>query len=212
MYPVNIKMEGVPCLVVGGGHVARRKIGTLLEEKAAVTVIAPEIDPEIEALFREKQLIWRRESYDSGMCRGFRFVVSATGNKDTALSIQEEADANGILYNAADFPELGNCYVPARIKKEGLMVTVSTEGRSPALSKYVKNWIADEIPAGYGDWLDRMSSLRKELKEELADAEQREKFWRLAFDHHIMKLVVQGNLDTAEERVRSGISRFRSES
>ena len=43
MYPVNIKMDGRACLVIGGGHVAQRKVCTLLEEKAAVTVIAPEV-------------------------------------------------------------------------------------------------------------------------------------------------------------------------
>ena len=146
------------------------------------------------------------------MCGSFFMVVTAAGDKTVALSVQEEAERESILYNAADFPALGNCHIPARIKKEGLMVTVSTEGQSPAMAKYVKNWLALEIPDAYGQWLDRMGALRTVLQEELADAEQREKFWRLAFEHQVMKLVVQGNLDAAEERVHSGISRFRSES
>ena len=146
------------------------------------------------------------------MCGDFCMVVTAAGDKAVALSVQKEAEQKGILYNAADFPALGNCHIPARIKKEGLMVTVSTEGRSPAMAKYVKNWLALEIPDAYGQWLDRMGALRSVLQEGLADAEQREKFWRLAFEHQVMELVVQGNLDAAEERVRSGISRLRSES
>ena len=192
MYPVNIKMDGRACLVIGGGHVAQRKVCTLLEEKAAVTVIAPEVCSGLEALFREGRISWRRESYEAPMCGGFCMVVTAAGDKD--------------------FPALGKCHIPARIKKEGLMVTVSTEGRSPAMAKYVKNWLALEIPDAYGQWLDRMGALRSVLQEGLADAEQREKFWRLAFEHQVMELVVQGNLDAAEERVRSGISRLRSES
>lgn len=62
------------------------------------------------------------------------------------------------------------------------MVTVSTEGRSPAMAKYVKNWLALEIPDAYGQWLDRMGALRSVLQEGLADAEQREKFWRLVLN------------------------------
>lgn len=212
MYPVNIKMDGRACLVIGGGHVAQRKVCTLLEEKAAVTVIAPEVCSDLEALFREGRISWRRESYEAPMCGGFCMVVTAAGDKAVALSVQKEAEREGFLYNAADFPALGNCHIPARIKKEGLMVTVSTEGRSPAMAKYVKNWLALEIPDAYGQWLDRMGALRSVLQEGLADAEQREKFWRLAFEHQVMELVVQGNLDAAEERVRSGISRLRSES
>lgn len=212
MYPVNIKMDGRACLVIGGGHVAQRKVCTLLEEKAAVTVIAPEACSGLEDLFQEGRISWRRESYEAPMCGGFCMVVTATGDKAVALSVQKEAERKGFLYNAADFPALGNCHIPARIKKEGLMVTVSTEGRSPAMAKYVKNWLALEIPDAYGQWLDRMGALRSVLQKGLADAEQREKFWRLAFEHQVMELVVQGNLDAAEERVRSGISRLRSES
>ena len=177
-----------------------------------VTVVAPEVCSGLEALFREGRISWRRESYEAPMCGGFCMVVTATGDKAVALSVQKEAEQKGFLYNAADFPALGNCHIPARIKKEGLMVTVSTEGRAPAMAKYVKNWLALEIPDAYGQWLDRMGELRSVLQEGLADAEQREKFWRLAFEHQVMELVVQGNLDAAEERVRSGISRLRSES
>ena len=70
MYPVNIKMDGRACLVIGGGHVAQRKVCTLLEEKAAVTVIAPEVCSGLEALFQEGRISWRRESYEAPMCGG----------------------------------------------------------------------------------------------------------------------------------------------
>lgn len=120
MYPVNIKMDGRACLVIGGGHVAQRKVCTLLEEKAAVTVIAPEVCSDLEALFREGRISWRRESYEAPMCGGFCMVVTAAGDKEVALSVQKEAEQKGFLYNAADFPALGNCHIPARIKKRGL--------------------------------------------------------------------------------------------
>lgn len=79
MYPVNIKMDGRACLVIGGGHVAQRKVCTLLEEKAVVTVVAPEVCSGLEALFREGRISWRRESYEAPMCGGFCMVVTATG-------------------------------------------------------------------------------------------------------------------------------------
>ena len=60
MYPVNLKMDGVSCLIIGGGHVALRKVKKLLEQHADVTVVAPEICEELMALFREKRISWKR--------------------------------------------------------------------------------------------------------------------------------------------------------
>ena len=103
MYPVNIKMDGRACLVIGGGHVAQRKVCTLLEEKAAVTVIAPEVCSGLEDLFQEGRISWRRESYEAPMCGSFFMVVTAAGDKTVALSVQEEAERESILpYSRTD--------------------------------------------------------------------------------------------------------------
>lgn len=205
-------MAGMPCLVIGGGHVALRKIRVLLEEGASVTVAAPAVSEEMERLFLRGDILWRKETYKDGMCDGFFLVITAAGNKEIAESIGRQAKCTGFLYNAADFPSEGNCHIPARIKKDGIMITVSTEGRSPAMAKYVKNWLAGQIPSGYGLWLDKVSVLRESLKGKIEKPEHREMFWRMAFSREIMELVIQGNLDQAEECLRRGISSFRSES
>lgn len=210
MYPVNIELSGRPCLVIGGGHVALRKIKALLEENAAVTAVAPEACREIRDLADGNHISWRQEPYRKGTSGNYFFVITASGNKEIAAWVAEEAKEKGFLYNSADFPSMGNCHLPARLKKEGLMITVSTDGRSPAFSKYIKEQISRQIPDGYGFWLDRISRVREELKDDLESAETRERFWRKAFDKVTMELVVQGKLDEAEECVRCGISSFRS--
>ncbi|WP_370812099.1 precorrin-2 dehydrogenase/sirohydrochlorin ferrochelatase family protein [Dialister invisus] len=90
-----------------------------MEEKAAVTVIAPEVCSGLEALFREGRISWRRESYEAPMCGGFCMVVTAAGDKEVALSVQKEAERKGFLYNAADFPALGELPYSRTDKKRG---------------------------------------------------------------------------------------------
>ncbi|MGN0954272.1 precorrin-2 dehydrogenase/sirohydrochlorin ferrochelatase family protein [Dialister sp.] len=211
LYPVNLTMKGVPCLVIGGGHVALRKVKRLLGEDAEVTVISPVLTEEMERLFREKRISWRKASYQPGDARGYHFVVTACGVRQVAEWVHEESLHDSFLYNAADFPSLGNCSLPAAFETGGIHFAVSTDGRSPAMAKYVKNWLKGQIPPSFGAWLDRVGDIREELKKEESHSRMREEFWHTVFDDRIMDLVISGKLDEAEERVRNAVSCFRSE-
>ena len=78
MYPIFLKLDRVPCLVVGAGQVAARKLGSLLAASALVTVVAPEAVPEIRRLAREGRIAWRERPYRPGELEGFRLVIAAT--------------------------------------------------------------------------------------------------------------------------------------
>ena len=209
MYPVNVKMNGTACLVIGGGHIALRKVKKLIQEGAKVTVLSPEICEELLALYRERRVLWRPSSYRSGDTAGYHFVVTATGNQEVAEAVHEESTNSFFLYNAADFPALGNCSLPAAFESGGIHFAISTDGRSPAMAKYIKTWMKSRIPSSFGLWLDRVGEIRKELKEELSDSGIRESFWHVVFSDQIMNLVLSGDLDEAEERVRHAIGCFR---
>lgn len=212
MYPVNLKMKGLPCLVIGGGHIALRKVKKLVLENAEVTVLAPEISEELMQYFREKRISWKRAAYRAGDTKGFRFVVTACGIREVAESVHEASLDEPFLYNAADFPPLGNCSLPAAFEAGGIHFAISTDGRSPAMAKYVKNWLKGKIPSSFGAWLDRVALLREEMKQEMKESRDREAFWHVVFDDEIMNLVLAGKLDEAEERVRNAVGCFRSES
>ena len=193
MYPVNLKMEGVSCLIIGGGHVSLRKVKKLVDQQAHVTVLAPEICKELMALWQEKRISWKKAFYEAGDAKGYHFVVTASGSRKVAEMVRQES---------LDFPELGNCFLPAAFETGGIRFTVSTNGRSPAMAKYVKNWLAGQIPPSFGVWLDRVGDIRLELKEKLKDSHAREDFWHTVFSDRIMDLVLSGKLDEAEECVR----------
>lgn len=211
MYPVNLKMSGVSCLVIGGGHIGLRKIGKLLAEEAEVTVLAPEVSEEIRQLIGQGKVRWDRRNYQPGDCRGFRFVVTATGLRHISEAVKQEADREGFLYNAADFPDLGNCFLPASFRKGKVEVAVSTGGQSPAVARFLKGRLASAIPDDFSDWLDRVSRIRADLKEEIADSRTREKFWETVFNEDILSLVYTGKLDEAEEYIRHAVGSLRAQ-
>ena len=95
MYPVNIELSGRPCLVIGGGHVALRKIKALLEEKAAVTAVAPEACGEIRDLADGNHISWRQEPYRKGTSGNYFLVITASGNKEIASWVAEEEKEKG---------------------------------------------------------------------------------------------------------------------
>ena len=205
MYPINLQIEGLPCLVIGGGPIAWRKIRRLLDEKAKVTVWAPEVVAPISELAAQKKLQWEKKRYEPGMARDYRLVITACGVQAVAERVHQESLAFHFLYNAADFPSLGNCHLPASFKKGDIQVTVSTEGRSPAISRYLKEWLMGEFPPHLEEWLDRVGVIRQEMKQDFQDSRQREVFWHSAFTDEVMQLVTEGHLDEAEERVRHAI-------
>lgn len=212
MYSLNWKAEGESCLVIGAGHVALRKIRGLLEAGARVTVIAPEAEADIEKLSEEGKIRYLRKPYEAGDEEGCRLVVSTCGIRSVAEVLHQLMKGKGFLYNAADFPELGNCAVPARLKRGDLTIAVSTDGRSPALSRSVREWLDSVIPAGYGEWLDRVAVLREKARRELDTSRKREAFWQAAFSKEVMELVTEGSLDKAEEHIQHAMGRFRTES
>ncbi len=212
MYPLNWKAEGQPCLIIGAGHVALRKVRGLLEAGARVTVAAPEAEEAILALAREGRIRYWREAFREGVERGFVFVVSTAGAEDVARYLSRAAEEERFLYNAADFPALGNCALPAHFSRGSLTVAISTEGKSPAFSRYIKSWLEESIPEEFGPWLDRLAALREEAKGKIQTSAERERFWRTAFSRRVTALAAAGHFEEAEEYIRHAMGGFGPES
>ncbi|MGH9184489.1 MAG: precorrin-2 dehydrogenase/sirohydrochlorin ferrochelatase family protein, partial [Acidimicrobiales bacterium] len=135
VYPVNLLLGDRRCLVVGGGRVATGKVRGLLDANAVVTVVAPDIVDEIEALPVEVE----RRSYRRGDARGYRFVIAATGDPIVNQAVFEDGEAAGVWVNAADDPDRCSATLPARIRRGDVLVTVSTGGRSPAVAAWLRD-------------------------------------------------------------------------
>lgn len=212
MYPINLVLQGRSCAVVGGGAVALRKVVSLLAEGAVVTVIAPQLISELAALAGQGDLIWKNCRYGAGMLQGFFIVVCAADDAAANHAAAAEAHASGALVNAASQPEYSDFFVPAKIQRGDFLLTVSTGGKSPAFAHMLRKRLEQEFGDTYGIWLERLSGLRRQMKERLQESSERQAFWRFALDEQILELVVQQKFDEAEAGVQDAINRFGTKS
>ena len=148
-YPVNLVIEGRPCLVVGGGPIAARKVAGLLACGAVVTVIAPRVATEIEAWAAEGRVTLDRRPYRRGEVAGYRLVIAATDVPTSTRPSSSTARTAGVWVNAADDPASCSFTLPAVVRRGPLMVTVATGGHSPALARWLRHHVEVEMGDEY---------------------------------------------------------------
>lgn len=143
VYPILLtNLAGASVVVVGGGRVAARKVAGLLALQATVTVVSPELSPELTALAASGAIRWRDRPYASGDLGGARLVFAATDVRAVNAGVAQEAAQRGILCNVADAPEEGSFHLPAVHRQAELVVAVSTGGTAPGRAKALRDRIA----------------------------------------------------------------------
>jgi len=201
-YPVNLRLEGRPVLVVGGGRVAAQKVRGLVDAGAAVRVVAPDVDDAIVAAGVDVQ----RRPYEPGEAGtgGYRLVVTATGVPAVDQQVFDDADAAGVWVNSADDPARCSFTLPARARRGDLLVTVSTGGRSPALASWLRERLEAELGPEYEVLLDVLAAERARLRAEGRSTEH--SGWKSALRSGMLDRIREGDLAGARELLRTCLS------
>lgn len=202
-YPVLLRVAGMPVLVVGGGRVAATKVEGLLRCGARVTVVAPELGPELARLAAARRLAWRPRPYRNGDLRGFWLAIAATDDPALNRRVWEEARRRRIWVNAVDDPEHCTFILPAVHRQGDLILAVSTSGRSPALAVRLRDRFARELGPAYARWLELLGSLRDEVRARYPDADARAAVWYRIVDSDAFALLSAGQEELARARVRA---------
>lgn len=163
LLPVFMKMEGRPCLLVGGGRIALEKIRVLLDCGTVIRVVAPEALPEIERLAEEGALVLDKKEYSEADLEGVSVVIAATNLADLNHRVRAEASARGLLVNVVDDPAYCDFYFGSIVRRGALQVAISTAGESPAFAQQLKQEIDEALPPDTGSWLARLGELRRHL-------------------------------------------------
>ncbi|MGE3619779.1 MAG: bifunctional precorrin-2 dehydrogenase/sirohydrochlorin ferrochelatase [Acidimicrobiia bacterium] len=198
-YPVNLRLEGRAVLVVGGGPVAAGKVRGLVEAGAVVRVVAPEVAEDITAQPVEVE----RRPYRRGEVAGYRLVVAATGDPATNQAVFDDGEAAGVWVNAVDDPDRCSVTLPARVARGDLLVTVSTGGRSPALSAWLRARFEDQLGPEYEVLLDVLAGARSRLRDEGRTASPAD--WRGALDSGMLDLIREGRQADARARLDAAL-------
>ncbi len=175
-FPFFMDLAGREGLVVGGGAVAARKIQKLLPFGPRLTVAAPEILPEIEAL---PGLTLLRRAFDPAMLEGKFFAVAAADDRAVNRTAAALCRERGVLVNAADDRDACTFLFPALLRRGDLTVGVSTAGASPSAAVWVRNRAADRIPEDFGALLDYLAALRPLVRERVPEERRAAAFSRL---------------------------------
>lgn len=186
-YPVMLNIEGKRCLVVGGGSVAHRKVLSLLECGAIVTVIAPEVNESILKLWEESRIRLIRRNYIKSDLRGYFIVVAASDDRDVNKLIAEEAGAEGVPVNVVDSRELSSFIMPSVIRRGDLTVAISTGGKSPLLSKMLRQKLEEILPAECERLLKKLEEARERAKEKELPSQEKLKIYREIIENSELK-------------------------
>ena len=204
LYPVNLRLAGRPCLVVGGGVVALAKVRGLLEADASVTVVATDVVPELADLAERDGVTIERRPFAAGDLAGYRLAIAATDDTGVNEAVFLEGEATGVWVNSADDPAHCAFTLPARLRQGPLLVTFATGGNSPALATWLRRTYADEFGPEYVTLIEMLAAEREHLRSMGRTTEGLD--WQPALDSGMLDLIREGRLAEAKERLQACLS------
>lgn len=163
-YPLSLQLAGAPCVVIGGGAVAARKVASLLAHGARVTVVAPALDDALAARAAAGEITVARRRYRQGDLAGARLAFAATDDEALHAELAAAAAAAGVPLNVVDRPEWCDFIVPAVWRRGALSLAVATDGESPALARRVRDELAAALGPEYARALEVLGRLRAHLR------------------------------------------------
>jgi siroheme synthase-like protein len=211
LYPVGLLVADRPCLVVGGGRVAARKIASLLQCGAAVTVVAPEAHVALGLLARDgvferirgPHLAVHLRPYVPGEAASYRLVVTATGDPSVDGTVYRDAESAGVWVNSADDPDHCSFVLPAVTRQGPVTVAVSTGGASPALASWLGRRLAEAVDPGVGALASLLDDARQRIHARGASTETVD--WETLLDGPLPALVFSGDLEDARRLIDAAV-------
>lgn len=200
-FPIFLKLESKPCLVVGGGDIAYRKVELLRRAGAAVTVVAPEVCDDMAALAKSKKITHINTEFSEDMATGQSVIIAATDNKTVNALVASIAEKLNIPVNVVDTPDLCGFIVPSIIDRSPIVVAVSSGGASPVLARLIRAKLETTIPAAYGRLALLAKEFRDNVKQTFSSINDRRKFWEKVLQGRIAELVFSGQEQQAKSEL-----------
>jgi precorrin-2 dehydrogenase/sirohydrochlorin ferrochelatase len=198
-----LRLSGRRCVVVGGGRVAARKIGPLLDAGAVVLVVAPECAPGIEQAASEGRVALIRRPYQAGDLQGADLAFAATDSRAVNARVADDADALGVRVNVADDPARSSFQVPSAARCGDVTLAVSTGGRSPAFARRLRQELEQFLTPERLALLELYAELRGELI--AAERPTAEAAWD-GVDCEALRLLRAGRRVEALDLVRASVA------
>lgn len=193
-YPLFLDLRDRPCAVVGGGLVAERKVLSLLDANARVTVISPRLTIGLKGLVEKKKLTHVKGVFKAGSLDGFFLVISAANTKEVNGLVSKVARKAGALVNVVDSPALCDFIVPSLLKRGDLLIAVSTSAKCPALAKQIRLEIEKLYGPEYAEYVELLAAIRNKLLKDKRKYDKKERLFNELFASNIVEKIRFGSV------------------
>ena len=200
--PLFFSLREAPVLLVGGGRVALRKAGLLIEAGARITLVSPDIDHELETLLTQHGGTWKQDVYRPEHLAGVNLVIAATPDREVNSAVASDARGRALPVNVVDDPELCSFIFPSIVDRSPLLIAIGSSAKSPVLARLVRSKIEALIPAAYGRLAAFTGRFRKAIKKAAPGHGQRRRFWEQVIDGPVGEMVLAGQEEKAAELVQ----------
>ncbi len=202
-YPIYLDIMDKPCVVIGGGDVAERKVLSLLNAGAKVTVVSPEVTDILKGISRDGRIEIKERPYKEGDLKGAFMAYAATDNEDINYKISEEARKRGVLLNVVDEPEMCDFIVPSVVERGLLSIAISTGGASPAFAKRLRLEMEERYGEEYALFLKIMAAIRQKLLTKEAEDVKKRKFFNKLASSSIPEMIKAGRWKDVDRTIIS---------
>ncbi|KAB1858182.1 uroporphyrinogen-III C-methyltransferase [Acinetobacter tandoii] len=211
IFPISLKLQQQPCLIVGGGRIAYRKAVLLAKAGATLHVIAPEIEPDLLTLVQQTQGQYIAEDFQQQVnLRDYRLVIAATNDAVVNQQVFEACEAEKVLVNSVDDPPHCRFMVPAIIDRSPLIISVASNGTSPVLSRQIRTQLETLIPHGMGKLAEFSGKWRTTVKQKITNPDERRIFWEDLYASPLKERVFNGNEAEADQLIQQALQEWKT--
>jgi uroporphyrin-III C-methyltransferase/precorrin-2 dehydrogenase/sirohydrochlorin ferrochelatase len=204
-FPLFFKLEDRKVLIVGGGDVALRKADLLSRAGACITILAPSISHEIQALLSDSKHELIYENYNKTYMTDSRVIIAATDEETLNHQIHADATALNIPVNVVDTPHLCDFIFPAIVDRNPIVIGISSNGKAPVLARLLRARLETLIPQGYGKLAKLAGEFRGDVKAKIPTLTGRRQFWERAFEGKVSQLMFAGNENEAIAQLQADL-------
>ncbi|MEK5751173.1 siroheme synthase CysG [Acinetobacter variabilis] len=209
IFPISLKLQQQPCLIVGGGHIAYRKAVLLQKAGAVISVVAPEIEASLLEIVQATAGQYVQAPFNSEIpLRSYRLVIAATNDAGVNRQVFEDCEAENVLVNSVDDPPHCRFMVPAIIDRSPLIISVASNGTSPVLSRQIRTQLEATIPHGMGKLAEFSGKWRSAVKAKITNPDERRIFWEDLYASPLKEQVFNDNLAEADRLIEQALNEW----
>ncbi|OYO59595.1 uroporphyrin-III C-methyltransferase/precorrin-2 dehydrogenase/sirohydrochlorin ferrochelatase/precorrin-2 dehydrogenase/sirohydrochlorin ferrochelatase [Lachnotalea glycerini] len=201
-FPMFIELKNKPCLIVGGGTVAYRKVIVLKDFEADITVVSSTISEKIRQC---QPIICKEKEFEEADLEGMQLVIAATDDEQTNHDIALLCKMRGIAVNAVDQIEDCSFIFGSYVKEKDVVAAISSAGKSPVITQYLRDYMQQILTEEIGEMADFLGDLRPRVKEEIVNQSERKKVYQ-----DLLAITLEKKELPQEEEIEAVMKRYKS--